>query len=77
MFRHPTPVSPGNNGKGPFVIAWQRDVGPHDDSKSCKAAFLTHEEAEKVLSWIEEDPANDGIRCNWLDPDFDAIRPGV
>jgi hypothetical protein len=69
MYRHPIQ----GNGKGPYVIAWQRDTGPHDDSEPCQTEFPTHEDAEQVLSWIEEDPANNSIRCSWLDPDFDAI----
>ena len=73
MSRTSVPVSPMPNGKGPYVIAWQRDVGPHDDSESCQAEFLTPEEAEQVLPWIEQDPASCGIRCSWLDPAFDAI----
>jgi hypothetical protein len=73
MSQRPIPVPLTSNGKGPFVIVWQRDAGPHDDSEPCQAEFLTSEEADQVLSWIEQDPANDGIRCSWLDTDFDLI----
>ena len=51
----------------PFVIAWSQDVGPHDDSESCRAAYATQSEAEFALELIQRDPANQAIRTSWQD----------
>ena len=73
MFLPPSHAPPARNGKGPFVITWQHDIGPYDETECCRAEFPTQAEAREALAWIETDLAAGGIRCNWLDPDFDEI----
>ena len=50
----------------PYLVCWWRDVGYADDSEHCSEGFDSLVEAEEYLTYLDLDPANDGIQCNWL-----------